>query len=242
MCRETVAVPKEYNLRRHEETQHPTITKLDRNEKSLKAASLMKNLGKEQQFFKVFDNESTKATNVSFQISRETSASGKCFIDGEFMKKCMPLAVSELCQEKMRMLQNISLPRMTVQRRVADIAANLTDQLRQKVKKFCFHSLAVDKSIDCCNTVQLVIYIRGVDKDFNISEELAAMQLMKGRTTGKDICTELINCVNKKLAYNFTNLTAIRTDGAPAMCGKHTGAKLQTVAPFRPIRSLQCSW
>ena len=35
VCRETVAVSKEYNLRRHLETQHSTITKLDRNEKSL---------------------------------------------------------------------------------------------------------------------------------------------------------------------------------------------------------------
>ena len=50
------------------------------------------------------------------------------------------------------------------------------------------------------------------------------MQSMKGRTTGRDICTELVNCVNKKLAYSFTNLVAICTDGAPAMCGKHTGA------------------
>ena len=68
MCRETVAVPKEYNLRRHLKNQHPTIAELDRNEKSLKAVSLMKSLGKKQQFFKVFDDESAKATNVSFQI------------------------------------------------------------------------------------------------------------------------------------------------------------------------------
>ena len=224
VCRETVAVPKEYNLRRHLETKHPIIAKLDQNEKSLKAASLMKSLGKELQFFRVFDNESAKVTNVSFQISREIAASGKCFTEGEFVKKCMLLAVSELCPEKMRMFQNISLSRMTVQRRVADIAVNLTDQLKQKVKEFCFYSLAMDESIDCCDTAQLVIYIRGVDKDFNISEELAAMQSMKGRTTGKDICTELVNCVNKKLAYSFTNLVAICTDGAPAMCGKHTGA------------------
>ena len=90
---------------------------------------------------------------------------------------------------------------MTVKRRMADIAANLTNQLKQKVKEFCFYLLAM-----------------------NISEELAAMQLMKGRTTGKNICTELINCVNKKLAYSFTNLVAICTDRAPAMRGKHTGA------------------
>ena len=68
VCRETLAVAKEHNLRRHLKNQHPTIAELDRNEKSLKAVSLMKSLGKEQQFFKVFDNESAKATNVSFQI------------------------------------------------------------------------------------------------------------------------------------------------------------------------------
>ena len=59
----------------------------------------MKSLGKEQQFFKVFDNASAKATNVSFQISRKITASGKCFTDREFVKKCMLLAVSELCEK-----------------------------------------------------------------------------------------------------------------------------------------------
>ena len=48
--------------------------------KSHKAANLMKSLGKEHQFFKVFHNESVKATNVSFQISRKNAASGKCLL------------------------------------------------------------------------------------------------------------------------------------------------------------------
>ena len=82
----------------------------------------------------------------------------------------------------------------------------------------------MDESIDFCDTAQLVIYIRSVGKDFCIGEELAAMQSIKGRTTAKNICTELINCVNKKLAYSSTNLVAICTDVVPAVCGKHTGA------------------
>ena len=69
------------------------------------------------------------------------------------MKKCMLLAVSELCPEKMRMFQSISLSRMIVQSRVTDIAANLTDLLKQKVKEFCFYSFDMDESIDCCDTV-----------------------------------------------------------------------------------------
>ena len=63
------------------------------------------------------------------------------------------------------------------------------------------------------------------------------MQLMKGRTTGKDIFTELINYVNKKLSYSFTNLVGICTDRASAMCGKHTGAVslIQEVIEIRII-------
>ena len=97
VCREMIAVPKEYNLRRQLETHHPTVAKLDRNEKNLKAASLIKSLGKEQQFFKIFDNANAKAANVSFQISRKIAVSGNCFTNGEFVKKRMLLAVSELC-------------------------------------------------------------------------------------------------------------------------------------------------
>ena len=69
---------------------------------------------------------------------------------------------------------------MTLQRRVADIAANLTDELKQKAREFYFYSLAMDESIHCYDTAQLAIHDRGVDKNFNIGEELAAVQLMKG--------------------------------------------------------------
>ena len=68
--------------------------------KRLKAAGLKKSLGKEHEFFKVFDNVSANAANVSFQILRKIAASGKCFTDGKFVKKCMLLAVSELCLRK----------------------------------------------------------------------------------------------------------------------------------------------
>ena len=76
------------------------------------------------------------------------------------MKKCMLQAVSAL-SKKCADVPNISLSRMTIQRRVADISANLTDQLQQKVKEFCFYSFAMDESINCCDTAQLVIYRGG---------------------------------------------------------------------------------
>uniref|UniRef100_A0A8C3SKW3 SPIN-DOC-like zinc-finger domain-containing protein n=1 Tax=Chelydra serpentina TaxID=8475 RepID=A0A8C3SKW3_CHESE len=224
MCRETVAVPKEYSLQRHFKTKHPNLAKLNPNEKIIKAASLAKNLSGEQQLFKKVSIENDTVTKVSFQISKEIAAAGKCFTEGEFLKKCMLIAASELCPEKRGIFENVSLSRMTVQRRIADISTNLGDQLKQRVSEFCFYSLAMDESTDLTDTAQLLIFIRGIDKNFEITEELAGMCSMTGRTTGKEISSEVIKCMNDKSGLDFTNLVAIRTDGAPAMCGKKVGA------------------
>jgi galactitol-specific phosphotransferase system IIB component len=204
VCRETVTVPKEYSLRWHFETKHPILAKLDPNEKKIKAASFVKSLGGEQQFFKKLSTENETATRISFQISREIAAAGKCFTESEFVMKCMLIAVSKLCPERRGKFENASLSRMTVQRRIADISSNLSDQLKQRVSEFCFNSVAMDESTDLKDTAQLLIFIRCVDRNFEITEELAGMLSMTGRTTGKDISSEVIKCVNDKLGFDFT--------------------------------------
>ena len=50
---------------------------------------------------------------------------------------------------------------------------------------------------------QLLVFVRGIDHNFNESEELAGMQSMQGRTTGKDICRAIIDCVTKELSSGF---------------------------------------
>uniref|UniRef100_K7FWM9 SPIN-DOC-like zinc-finger domain-containing protein n=1 Tax=Pelodiscus sinensis TaxID=13735 RepID=K7FWM9_PELSI len=193
VCRETLAFPKEYNLRRHFETKHPILAKLNPNEKKIKAASLVETLSGEQQFFK------------------------KLLLLGNASQK--------LCPEKRGIFENVSLSRMTVQRRIADISTNLSDQLKQRVSEFCFYSLAMDESTDLKHTAQLLIFIRGIDKNFEMTEELAGMCSMTGRTTGKEISSEVVKCVNDKSGLDFTKLVAICTDGVPAMCRK----KVRTV-------------
>jgi galactitol-specific phosphotransferase system IIB component len=138
--------------------------------------------------------------------------------------KYMLIAVSKLCPERRGKFENVSLSRMSVQRRIADISSNLSDQLKQRVSEFCFYSLAMDESTDLKDTAQRIIFIRCVDKNFEITEELAGMLFMTGRRTGKDVSSEVIKCVNDKLGFDFTNLAAICTDGAPAMCGKNVGS------------------
>ena len=57
-----------------------------------------------------------------------------------------------MCPEKSATLSNVSLSRMTVQRRVDDIAGDIRHQLQIRASSFCHFSLALDESTDVSDT------------------------------------------------------------------------------------------
>ncbi|XP_043915898.1 general transcription factor II-I repeat domain-containing protein 2B-like [Protopterus annectens] len=80
---------------------------------------------------------------------------------------------------------------------------------------------ALDDSTDVTDTAQLAIFIRGVDNNFSITEELACLFPLKDATK-----SDLYKAVKQTLArFSFTigNLSGIVTDGAPTMVGKKEG-------------------
>jgi regulator of replication initiation timing len=139
------------------------------------------------------------------------AAAGKSFTEGEFVKKCLLIAASELCPDKKSVFENISLSRMTVQRRVTDIS-NLSNQQREKAEEFKYYYLAMDGCTDSTDTAQLLIFICGTDENFAVTEELAGLCSMKGCTTEKEVADEVIKCVTETLGLTFDNLVAICTE------------------------------
>ena len=65
-----------------------------------------------------------------------------------------------------------------------------------------FHSLALNESTDQTDTTQLAIFVREVDRNFNIHvfEKLLSIASLKDRTTGKDYFKRL------KKAIKLNNL------------------------------------
>jgi hypothetical protein len=57
------------------------------------------------------------------------------------------------------------------------------------LKDFTYFSLALDESCDARDMTQLLIFLRGVTPDFEMTEELASVQSMKSTTTGKLHCS-----------------------------------------------------
>lgn len=74
-------------------------------------------------------------------------------------------------------------------------------------------------------TAQLLIFLRGIDEDMNITEQLLDLKSIKGQTRGVD----LMQCVSEAvddMKLDWEKLSGIVTDGAPAMMGERSGLAL----------------
>ncbi|XP_033991047.1 general transcription factor II-I repeat domain-containing protein 2-like [Trematomus bernacchii] len=162
------------------------------------------------------------SVRASFRVAQLIASSGKPFTDGEFVKKCLNAVAEEVCPEKKDVFNAVSLSASTITRRIEEIGGNVYAQLQQKTKEFDFFSLALDESTDVQDTAQLLIFIRGVSANFEMCEELAALQSLKGTTTGEDIFGKVCQTM-EELDLDWSKLASITTDGAPSMVGATRG-------------------
>ena len=86
---------------------------------------------------------------------------------------------------------------------------------------FQWLSIALDESTDIQDTAQLLIYLRGIDENFENTEELLSMESPKDTVTGKDLYSSVINSLIRS-GLSLDKLARITTGGALTLTGKHS--------------------
>ncbi|XP_050522733.1 general transcription factor II-I repeat domain-containing protein 2B-like [Daktulosphaira vitifoliae] len=227
ICRESVAVYKEFNIQRHYETKHKSkYESIKDKARESKLELLKKKFADETSAVKSMFSRQVKGKDdivtASYKIANLIAKDQQALNSGEFIKKCIIAAIEEIAPEKCSAFKEISLSRPTITRRIEDIGKNLQDQMQTKAEQFSFFSLALDESTDNRDTAQLLIFVRGIDREFTITEELASLQSMKDRTSADDLFEDVLQCITK-LNLNWKNLCGLTTDGAPSMIGSKNG-------------------
>ena len=229
VCDARISVCKEYNIKRHFQTHHEKkMASLVGEERSRKFQALSDSHNQQRKAFSSQSRSNAAAVRASFRVASVIAAHGRPFSDGELVRECLLEVADEVSPESVAAFKAVSLSTSTVTRRVEDIADDLTAQLAGKTESFSNYSIALDESTDISDTAQLLIFVRGVDVNFNVTEELLGLSSLKGQTTGKDIFDKLKETVAAS-GLSWNKLCSVTTDGAPNM----TGSKMGLVARIR---------
>lgn len=223
ICKETISAIKEHNVKRHFETKHIEYKNFSEEVRNFKLNTLKSQLKAQQTMFSSALQKPSSIVKASYSVAMVIAKKMKPFSDGELVKECLEAVIKDVLPEKSRLFSNISLSRQTICRRIDDISSEIVATLQEKIKEFKAYSLAFDESIDISDTSQLVIFIRGVDDSFHVTEEMLNLLSLKNTTRGEDVFQAIEKCMTEN-SLNFEALSGLTTDGAPALTGKNKGA------------------
>ncbi|XP_076817402.1 general transcription factor II-I repeat domain-containing protein 2-like [Clavelina lepadiformis] len=224
VCLQVISVPKEFNLKRHYSTMHEKkYGQYHGTSREAILKELKGNYSKQKKMIIGFSKpDSTADLKASYEVALTLAKHGKAFRDGEIVKECaIKMALSFGDKKIAKKFENVSLSHQTVARRVAELSENVTVQLKDVVQQCKYFSLALDESTDISNVSQLLVFIRTIDKNFTVFEELLKISPLRGTTKGIDIYNSLASVVD---AYGgFEKCACVVTDGARAMTGRKRG-------------------
>lgn len=205
ICKQSMSVSKEYNLRRHYQTNHS----------------------------KHYDQYTERMRDEKLR---------------ELKKGLIKylLGSSDLVSpERKQGLANASPSEKAAVQPVEDVAGNLWEKLREKIRSFVAYSIAIDEITDINNTTQLAIFIRGVDENFDVSEELLDTVPMTGTKSANEIFLRVEKSL-KKFNIDWAKLVSVASTGTPAMVDANDGlvtklkSKVATVCKGSDLKSVCC--
>lgn len=229
ICRQTVAVFKEHNVKRHHETKHIEYANFSKEVKSFKLTALKSLLKAQQTMFGSSLQQQSTIIKANYSVAMLIAKKMKPFSDGELVKNCLKAVIKDVLPDKSKLFSSISLSCQTISRRIDDVSTEIVVTLRGKINQFKAYSLAFDESTDISDTSQLVIFIRGVNDSFQVTEEMLNLLHLKDTTRREDVFQAIEKCLAEN-SLNFEALSGLTTDGAPAMVGKKKGSSKITYA------------
>ena len=89
------------------------------------------------------------------------------------------------------------MSKQTITRCIEELSHDVSEQLKDPFHTCSFFSLALDESEDMSEVAQLSIFIRGVDNNFNVFEELIGLESLQRRTRGLDLFDKIWSCLEQ---------------------------------------------
>ena len=242
LCCENV-VCRTSSVKRHFETKHEKTFKdsADKAEAIKKAVSRYE---KQSNVFKNLSASKSNETEASYKLALCIAKHGKPFTDGDFIKaaflECSEVLFDGITNKHVIIsrIKDMPVSARTVERRISEMADNVTQQQTVALTITPVFSVALDESVDINDIPRFAVFARYSDTE--VHEELCCLKPMYGTTKGEDILKAFTDHFENR-GVDIGKIFAITTDGAPAMVGKNKGfTKLVEEKIGHPILKLHC--
>lgn len=240
LCNESVAVAKEYNVKRHFTTKHSSFSAQYQEgsvERQRKIDRLVTSFEQSQRAIGGFCTEQERAFIASLRVAWILTRKKRPFTESETIKDCMLAVVDEMIvDQKMKdhvssSIKKVPLSDTSALRRVDLLAKDVFDKLLENIQKTELMSIAIDESTDTTDVAQMCVYVRFYD-GVRFREELLGLIPLEGHTTGEVLFQNVVAFFSEH-KLDLQKVCLLVTDGAPAMLGRVQGltARLSAVAP-----------
>jgi len=127
----------------------------------------------------------------------------------------------------------------SIEKRITDMAENVTVKQTTGLQQAVVFSVALDKSVDVNDVARLAIVVWCCDSD-HLYEELCCLIPLGGTVKGVNIITAFVSYFENQ-NININKIFCVTTDAAPAMVGKNKGfVKLLQDHIGRQVLSFHC--
>ena len=164
-----------------------------------------------------------RAMKASFLASYHIARAKKPHTIGEdlILPATKDIVRELLGDDAARKIDAVPLSDNTVNRRIGDMAQDVSAQLLEQVRASEYFALQLDESTDVSSEAQLLVYIRFISQERFVEEILFCKALERG-TTGKEIFQVLDDYIESN-GLDWTRCVGVCSDGAAAMTGKRSG-------------------
>jgi hypothetical protein len=144
-----------------------------------------------------------------------------------------------LAEKAAKKIDIVPFSNNNLSRRINDISSYVEITVVQRVKKSQYYAFQLDESMDVANLAILLVFVRYINEDTGIAEEVLYCSLLKERTTG-EYRFKLTNAYFAENEIDWSHCIGICTDGATSVMGKHAGFVAQTKEVVTSISWTHC--
>ncbi|XP_043857776.1 EPM2A-interacting protein 1 [Dromiciops gliroides] len=234
VCHRPIVATRERDVRRHYEAEHDQYESYSSGEER---EALVERLRRGDVLLAAAQAREERGARASLGIAHLLALHGRPWTDGGLVLRCLETVLREALPEHYSVIHEVDLTTETLALRTLGLARNLFRQLVTRGSVFQAYSLALDDQPFVGTENRLLVFVRGVDQDYEVDEEL----LLSVNLVGQPDCPHIVQLIEEALArisLPWDKLVGVVSTGTPWITSPETG--LMRMLQARVAENREC--